>query len=90
MTDRHADDLQLQAAWSSSGSALAVAAGASIALVSLWCGVPVLIATARGAVAFAGVMLVVRLGAWILPRVRGSGLRRTSAPARPAGKGTRT
>jgi hypothetical protein len=96
MTDRSAGDQPLQAAWRSLGSVLAVASGASIALVSLWSGVPVLIATSRGAIAFAGVTVVTRIGVWIIPHVRGSGMRRTSAsagqrgPAGPAGKGAKS
>lgn len=62
-------------AWRASGLRLAVAAGASVALLSLFGDTPVRIASLRGAIAWAAVLAVTSLGsafaarAWQAPPV---------------------
>jgi hypothetical protein len=83
MTDRHADIRPLESAWLAFGRVAAVTAGALVALVSLLFHLHVQVATFRGALAFLGVWLVVRAGAWALPLVRGARAATARAAIKP-------
>lgn len=56
-------------AWQAFGRKAAVIGGASTALVSLLAHNTLLTASMRGAIALFGVLLIVRAGVWLMPRV---------------------
>lgn len=68
MADRASDRRTIEAAWSALGSRIAVAAGASSALVSLLHDVPPHVAAVRGAAAWAVLLAITRLGLAALSR----------------------
>ncbi|MEW6073163.1 MAG: hypothetical protein AB1726_11315 [Planctomycetota bacterium] len=68
MFDRGSGGLSLAAAWRSLSHRLAVAGGCLAALVSLLNHVPVRTASLRGAVAYAAVLVVAKLGLFALER----------------------
>lgn len=56
-------------AWLASGRQLAVTAGSSVALISLFSDAPLRIASLRGAGAWAAVLALTSVGSWLAPRV---------------------
>ena len=68
MADISPNTTLLESTWRSLARALAAGGGALTALISLFAGVPLATACARGALALFGVLLVARLGALALER----------------------
>jgi hypothetical protein len=81
MTDRPAAD-PLGPSWLAFGHNLAVAAGALMALVSLFHHVPVWLSSLRGALVFLGIEIIVRVGHALLVRTRPRNVRRSGMPTR--------
>ena len=58
--------------WTASGRVFAVTVGSLVALISLMVNAPILVASYRGAIAFAVVRGLTALGSWLLPRALGA------------------
>ena len=68
MSDRGFEEASLRLAWRPFGRRVAVAAGSLVALISLFYHVPVSVASLRGGLAFASVLVVMKLGLFALEK----------------------
>ena len=68
MSDRGSGEVSLRLAWRPFGRRLAVASGCLAALISLFNHVPVSVASLRGGLAFASVLVVMKLGLFALEK----------------------